>query len=76
MKNKLKMPCFVSLKNRLSMEAMEKKTGAAGIGGGRDGTRWNSGDACRRMKFMRHSLDSALVSLIIQSLHIQKSSGI
>ena len=76
MKNKLKMSCFASLKIGPLMEAMEKKTGAAGTGGGRDGTRWNSGDACRRMKFMRHSLDSALVSLIIQSLHIQKSSGI
>jgi hypothetical protein len=39
MKNKLKMPCFLSLKIGPSMEAMEKKTGAAGIGGGRDGTR-------------------------------------
>jgi len=39
MKNKLKMPCFVSLKIGPSMEAMEKKAGAAGTGGGRDGTR-------------------------------------
>ena len=76
MKNKLKMSCFVSSKIGPSMEAMEKKTGAAGIGEGCDGTRWNSGDARPRMKFKRHSLDSALVSLIIQSLHIQKSSGI
>jgi len=66
----------VRLKIGPSMEAMEKKTRAAGTGGGRDGTRWNNGDACRRMKCMLHSLDSALVSLIIQSFHTQKSSGI